>query len=155
MNIFVLDEDPVLAAQMLCDKHAPKMALEYAQLLCGVFPENSAPYKRTHYNHPCSLWARQSIQNYDWLIEHALETFNQYSFRFKREHKSFEVLAWCDSNKKILKFPQNKLTSFAVAMPEEFRLKGVVESYRNYYIKSKSRFAKWEKGVLAPEWYVL
>ena len=33
MNIFVLDSDPAIAAQMLCDKHVVKMILESAQLL--------------------------------------------------------------------------------------------------------------------------
>jgi len=34
MNIFVLDNDPVIAAQMMCDKHIPKMIVESAQMLC-------------------------------------------------------------------------------------------------------------------------
>ena len=33
MNIFVLDRDPYIAAQMHCDKHVIKMICEYAQLL--------------------------------------------------------------------------------------------------------------------------
>ncbi|WP_237342937.1 pyrimidine dimer DNA glycosylase/endonuclease V [Wolbachia endosymbiont of Folsomia candida] len=37
MNIFILHEDPVIAAQMLCDKHVVKMVLETAQLLSSVF----------------------------------------------------------------------------------------------------------------------
>ena len=34
MNIFVLDSDPVIAAQMMCDKHIPKMIVESAQMMC-------------------------------------------------------------------------------------------------------------------------
>ena len=33
MNIFVLDEDPTIAAQMQCDKHVVKMIVESAQML--------------------------------------------------------------------------------------------------------------------------
>jgi len=33
MNIFILDEDPVIAAQMQCDKHIPKMVVESGQML--------------------------------------------------------------------------------------------------------------------------
>ena len=33
MNIFILDEDPVIAARMLCDRHIPKMIVESAQML--------------------------------------------------------------------------------------------------------------------------
>ena len=32
MNIFVLDRDPVVAAQMQCDRHVVKMVLESAQM---------------------------------------------------------------------------------------------------------------------------
>ena len=34
MNIFVLDNDPVIAAQTQCDKHVVKMIVESAQMLC-------------------------------------------------------------------------------------------------------------------------
>jgi len=33
MNIFVLDSDPLIAAQMMCDKHIPKMIVESGQML--------------------------------------------------------------------------------------------------------------------------
>ena len=33
MNIFVLDSDPVVSAQMMCDKHIPKMIVESGQML--------------------------------------------------------------------------------------------------------------------------
>ena len=36
MNIFVLDKDPVVAAQMQCDKHVVKMITESAQMLSTV-----------------------------------------------------------------------------------------------------------------------
>ena len=34
MNIFVIDHDPVKAAEMQCDKHVVKMIVESAQILC-------------------------------------------------------------------------------------------------------------------------
>ena len=36
MNIFVLDEIPAVAAQMLCDCHLRKMCVETAHILSGV-----------------------------------------------------------------------------------------------------------------------
>mgnify|MGYP001364327535 CR=1 FL=1 len=33
MNIFELDENPLVCASMHCDKHVVKMPIEYAQLL--------------------------------------------------------------------------------------------------------------------------
>lgn len=119
MNIFILDENPVTAAQMLCDKHIVKMPLETAQLLSSVFSialkepnplvsitnQNiEVPYKLTHKNHPCSLWARQSKGNFDWLIKHGKELCIEYSLRYKRTHKSEEVIDWCNNNKDLLIF---------------------------------------------------
>ena len=70
MNIFVLDYDTKTCAQMHCDKHCVKMILETAQLLCGVHhminPTSTlqVPYKLSHRNHPCSIWARECLENY-------------------------------------------------------------------------------------------
>ena len=58
MNIFAVDKDAKKAAQQLCDKHVVKMILESAQMLCSIFED--APYKRAFYNHPCTIWARES-----------------------------------------------------------------------------------------------
>lgn len=33
MNLFILSTDPVIAAQMQCDKHVPKMIVESGQML--------------------------------------------------------------------------------------------------------------------------
>lgn len=57
MNIFYLSRDPVLCAEMHCDKHVVKMILETAQLLSTAHWElgSTAPYKPTHKNHPLAL----------------------------------------------------------------------------------------------------
>ena len=61
MNIFILDESPIISAQMQCDKHIVKMPLETAQMLCSVWHRygqaDRVPYKEAHRNHPCTLWA--------------------------------------------------------------------------------------------------
>ena len=36
MNIFYLHKDPIVAAQMSCDKHVVKMILEAGQMLCAA-----------------------------------------------------------------------------------------------------------------------
>ena len=61
MNIFVLHKDPTVAAQMLCDKHVPKMIVESAQMLSTVHrmldgepvkrPSKSGKTIQTYYNH--------------------------------------------------------------------------------------------------------
>ena len=42
MNIFVLDKDPVKAAQMHCDKHCVKMVLELYQQLGSALRRHGA-----------------------------------------------------------------------------------------------------------------
>ena len=82
MNIFYVELEPDAAARSLCDKHVVKMPLESAQMLCAPFA--TAPYKRVHYNHPCTVWARESKANYEWLLDHAFALLQEYTNRKRR-----------------------------------------------------------------------
>jgi hypothetical protein len=145
MNIFVLDENPELAAYYLCDEHIVKMCLETAQILSTV---SGGPYKSTHANHPCTIWARSGSDNYRWLVSHGLAIGCEYTARFGKEHKSAEVIrAICEPPPTV---PPGS-TPFALAMPDQFRVPGdAVASYRRYY-KSKS-FATWKRSP-RPFWW--
>lgn len=149
MNIFVLDEDPIKAAQMLCDKHICKMIVESCQLLCSVFYFNSnivPQYKLTHKNHPCAKWARLSKANFEWLLKHLRELLNQYTLRYYKKHKCEQVYNWINEHKIWLNFNYFKLTSFIQCMPDKYRYKDTVQAYKNYYIGEKLKFAKWKLG---------
>lgn len=148
MNIFFLDSSHRLAAQYQCDKHVVKMALESAQLLCCAFPQELVPYKHTHINHPCAIWARSSVANYMWLYHHALALCKEYSYRFGKEHACEAVI------KKLPKFKHNRkeFTKPALAMPDEFKKDSVVKSYREYYkYKAKTIDFRFTKRNI-PEW---
>lgn len=155
MNIFVLDYDVKRCAVYHNDKHVVKMILETAQLLCGVhhITDNSTepiPYKLSHKNHPCSIWCRESLSNYLWLCELGLELCKEYTFRYEKRHKSQDVIEWCIINK-----PQIQDIGFTTppkAMPEEYKVKDVVESYRNYYLGEKKSFSNW-KNRSVPYWF--
>ncbi len=150
MNIFVLDENPVIAANYACDKHVVKMILESAQMLCAVQPEGTAPYKRSFYNHPCTKWVRASTENYQWLIDHAMGLCAEYTRRYDKTHKSQRVIEWCNENRPEL--PIGILTEQPKCMPDHCKTESVVESYRQYYIIEKSYFAQWKDGNV-PKWY--
>ena len=156
MNIFFLDENPKLSAQYHVDKHVVKMILETAQLLCGVHHSINTsstlqvPYKLSHKNHPCAIWARESLSNYLYLCELGLELGKEYTYRYGKKHKSIEVIEWCIVNKPNI--IDIGFTKPAMAMPDEFKVDSVVKSYRNYYMGAKSDLASW-KNREKPFWF--
>ena len=154
MNIFILDKDVKKCAQYHCDKHVVKMILETAQLLCGVHHMTAhdtahVPYKLSHKNHPCSIWTRESLSNYIYLCELGLELCNEYTYRYGKRHKSLDVILWCIINRP--KISDKGFTEPAKAMPDEYKVEDVVESYRNYYRGAKMGFAVW-KNSHEPKW---
>ena len=152
MNIFKLDESPVVSAKYACDKHVVKMILESAQMLCSVQPEGTAPYKRTHYNHPCTKWVRESARNYEWLLLHAYALCDEYTRRYAKVHKTEAVIEWCDNNRPELS--NIEMTEQPTCMPDYCKTESVVDSYRKYYINEKAKFAKWKDGNI-PSWFII
>lgn len=152
MNIFILDKNPLLAARYQCDKHVVKMCLETAQLLCSAFSEGTAPYRRTHYNHPCSKWVRGSEANFIWLVNHGRALCNEYTLRYGKIHKSESVIEWCARNQSRLSFYQQQLTPFPRCIPDDCKHNSTILSYRKYYITHKKAFARWNHGP-KPWWW--
>lgn len=151
MNIFILDNCPIKSAKWQVDRHVVKMILETAQLLCSIFEPNTAPYKRTHYNHPCSIWARESYDNYKWLLTHGLALCDEYTNRYSKHHKSKEIIIWCANNVKPEMFSKSEKTEHPKCMPDYCKVDDAVMSYRNYYRTHKRHIATWKQN--RPEWY--
>ena len=155
MNIFFLDMDVKKCAKYHVDKHVVKMILETAQLLCGVHHTTplvtpQVPYKLSHKNHPCAIWTRESLSNYLYLCDLGLELCKEYTFRYGKTHKSQQVIEWCLDNKPNI--VDKGFTTPPKAMPDEYKVTDVVESYRNYYIGAKKDFAKWKNRDI-PDWF--
>ena len=153
MNIFVLDLEPKKCAVYHNDKHCIKQLLETAQLLCGVHhiteqaigqAIGQVPYKLSHKNHPCSIWARECLENYIWLCDLGMALAREYTHRYNKRHKSQAVIEWCYDN--LPNLPElGDITPFALAMPDECKIPGdVVGSYRKYYVMKKASFATWK-----------
>jgi hypothetical protein len=157
MNIFFLDYDPKIAAQSLCDKHCVKMILESAQIMSTAHrlngTENDIIYKKTHTKHPCVLWTLESLSNYKWLGEHAIEMCNEYTYRYEKQHKSKPILEWLIKNP--INIPDLGLTKAKLAMPLEFHEEDPVKAYRRYYVENKKVLIKctWKKRSI-PEWFL-
>lgn len=163
MNIFVLDLDPKIAARLHCDKHVPKMIVESTQMLTNAyysvskneqnikemfktFPRIDSygepkPYMISHYNHPCSIWVRKSLDNFEWLISLSHELCIEYTKRFGKRHVCQDYIEWFNDN--LPKIERKGLTSFATAMPLEYVTDNAVESYQKYYV-SKESYMKME-----------
>lgn len=155
MNIFVLDLDPVKCAKYHVNSHTTKMCVEYAQLLCGVHHMTDSkfeiPYKLSHKNHPCSIWARECIDNYVWLCQLGMALCKEYTYRYEKTHKSQAVIEWCYENLPRLR-KEKSITPFALAMPIECKVGDAVESYRTYYMVEKRGIATWKNREI-PFWY--
>lgn len=155
MNIFVLHKTPEGSAQYQCDKHVVKMVLETAQILCSVFYHNSIveniPYRLTHANHPCCVWARESRGNFEWLLNHFFALLSEYNTRYGKAHKCGVIYWWIVGNKDSLVFDKEEQTAFVQCMPEQYKGLDAVEAYRNYYNGDKLGFAKWRYSR-KPEW---
>jgi hypothetical protein len=151
MNIFILEHDPVRSAQSQCDKHVVKMILETAQMLCTIAHRQGfdAPYRATHSKHPCTIWAGESRENWDWLIKHGLALCEEYTERYGKIHKSRQHIEWCKSLNAGL--PSKGLSPFAQAMPVQYKDKCAVTAYRAYYKGEKSGFATWKRNK--PKWW--
>jgi len=179
---------------MMCDKHNPKMVVESAQMMASALRRHGAtdedmpltksgtPYKGGYQHHPCTVWAGENQENFDWLADHAYRLLCEYWERFGKEHAcTIPIMHMYDME---LDLPEGELTPFALAMPDEYRptepstslldndtfaKQGVgfnsdnemiithadgKDAVQAYraYYHSKT-FAKWEKGTPAPSWW--
>jgi len=161
VNIFYFDECPTISAEAQPDKMLVKMPLETAQMLCTAHREldgdewadKQGLYKRAYWNHPCTIWARESSSNYSWLYKHFLALGLEYEYRYGRKHASVVKL-----EEPLSKMPDNithtSLTPLAQAMPEEYKNEDAIIAYRDYCINEK-HYAKWERNRTKPIWWTV
>ena len=143
------------------------MAIETAQLLYTAHwatggqpsgPKKLTPYKQTHVNHPCAIWARESKANYKWLAKLGIAIAHEYGIRYHKIHACTPHLKWLSEN--LPNIQAEDMTDFPMCFygkdPVKHNLCLVpgdpVQSYRNYYKMDKARFAKW-KYTRNPSWW--
>jgi hypothetical protein len=163
MNIFYLDRDPVIAAQMHCDKHCIKMILESAQMLSTAhrvldgdeYANKMGLYKLAHKNHPSTIWVRSSELNYRWLWEHYVALMDEYTYRYDKTHATSRLRDALDKTPDNMPAIQLTDTPWAAppqCMPDYCKGDDAVLAYQTYYIVEKSGFAKWKRRDI-PEWF--
>ena len=180
MNLFILDTDPVKAAQLQCDKHVVKMIVESAQMLSTAHrmldgrlearPSKSGKtivkywklpdkredvlYKAVHIGHPCTVWTMESSQNYNWHLIHFAALCDEYTYRYDKVHATEALKPYLVNTPNNIKV--SKITPFKLAMgsnPECINEADPVGSYRKFYETKKDRFKMaWTRRDI-PEWF--
>ena len=163
MNIFYLDENPEIAAQMHCDKHVVKMILESAQMLSTahrvidgeVVGDRKGLYKTAHKNHPSTIWTRTNNENYEWLWTLMYALMKEYGRRYKKHHATERLNGPLFEPPNNIHWNRRGGTSFTdppQCMPDHCKNEDTVSAYHKYYILEKSNFATWKRRD-KPEWF--
>lgn len=167
MNIFITSLDPIQCAKDHCVVHQTKMIVEYAQLLStahhvmGTSLNKFDLYAQTHANHPCAIWVRESLANYRYTLELALELCKLYSKRTARRHASQDILELLRTPPLLSKFEMGDIiTRHAQAMPDKYKNSDVTVAYTKYLIDKYIDWinhprpinVRWNKGC-TPSWY--
>jgi len=172
MNLFILALHPKEIAQAMMDKHVVKIILEAVQVLCTAKrvlspgdPINEKLYRITHVNHPVSKWCRASKANFVWTLNLIEAMHDEWKYRFpknaEKTHKSVHVARLLrDHMPPDSAFPTLQKTPFALAMPDQYKIKmengeyDAVASYRAYYMSpDKQKIASWKDNRGRPAWY--
>jgi len=166
MNIFAVNEDPIIAARNLPDKLVVKMPSESAQMLCPwAFKQHNALISKPDggfygtkgfAHHPCTLWQYEDPANVAWLLLHAFGLCAAYTERYSKNHgilpALFQLAQLYEEKHGLPSEHFKHHTPFALAMPVQFKNEDDrVGSYRNYINKSKG-YAVW-RYTKPPDWW--
>jgi len=111
-------------------------------------------YKACHFNHPSTVWTRESKANYQWHYKHFIALCDEYTYRYGKVHST-------DTKLRIAlqqiptNIPEKHMTPFKLAMGSnpECMLEDAVESYRRFYETKQKRFTMvWTKRPV-PKWF--
>lgn len=142
MNIFASYECPIESAKAMCDKHVIKQILESAQMLCTahtVLDGVQKKYKPTHSNHTCSIFVRQSKENYNWLYRHLQALCEEYSYRTGKVHATSSLLEELKTTPKTL-----VTTSFRLILCAcQTNIKRLLTFTKNYRLYLAHKIKDW------------
>ena len=114
MNLFLLSINAGTAAADLCDQHVGKMMIELAQMLycahhiinpssleeilsiynasLGTTPLKA--YRKTHDNHPMSIWIRYHPYHYNWACQYGIIMGKEWLLRYGKRHNQWLSWVW-------------------------------------------------------------
>lgn len=112
---------------------------------------NDIFYNATHINHPSAVWVRESVENYNWLVDHLFALADEYTYRYGKRHATMAKLGY------EIQSPPHGLrdwdwTKPPSCMDECFTVgDDTVANYRNYYKYGKADLHNWTKRS-PPDW---
>jgi len=163
MNIFYTEDCPIECSLHHCDIHVNKMIIEYSQLLSTAHHVlddlgRDDIMKKTHENHPCAIWVRESHQHYDYVYRLLFNLHNLYSMSHElKAHASSRFLSALEKSPNNI--PAGCFVEPPQCMPEKFQQNDTKQAYMdylNYKFKewlvptNKARPATWYLGQ--PDW---
>jgi len=159
----------------MVDKHVVKMILETAQLLSTAhrlldgtesidtssgrkkraytLPDDrdTILYSATHINHPSAVWARQAVENYNWLVDHLFALGTEYTYRYGKQHLTITKLGVPIASPP-LNLKEWDMTPMPSCMDEQYKIgEDPIANYRNYYKYGKASMHSWKKREV-PVW---
>ena len=155
MNIFVTSKCPVKSAEYLDNKRVNKMILESCQMLSTAInlAGGKGLYKSCHINHPCSVWVRESLENFLWLWAHMEALQDEYHKVSGKVHKSYRVFTESNILSQAMELlPSKGLTPFANCAANSEKgvsYKHIDDTVLAYKLYLNDR---WDTDKLEPKW---
>lgn len=126
------------------------------------YQRDSLVYHAGYVNHPCTVWCRSTLGNYQWLAMHGRQLCEEFKYRYMKTHKTEPLMDFLLNNPPVRITQDIAVENFALAMPDSYKLSfgadgeplPEVEKYRNFYVQEKSRFAYWKDLNNVPMWYI-
>lgn len=141
MNIFVLDEDPRKAAEMLCDRHVVKMCVETAQILSGVMLRRGMELyedmpKPQNLNHPVIV-AADNDNAINWVLDYNIALLDEFQYRFAKKHAYHDVAMVYIIELMTLFFKTSCKDLAKCCGDLDVEKLDIVSAYRRYYTEVK------------------
>ena len=102
--------------------------------------KDGTPYKTekgAFRNHPCTVWANESIINAWWLVAHGMALCEEYTYRYDKVHSCEKTILEAGS---IIPFTMERPKSFVRAMPDVLKNNIAISTFTAYkeYLRSKT-----------------
>jgi hypothetical protein len=161
MNLFILDENPRLAAAGLDDKRIGKALMECTQMMSVAVEKHGDPNdlqygpemlcRPTHQTNPVTLWVGETYENFMWTLNYADALRSEYTLRFGSQHASGYRLPYLGGYRDCL--PAGGLLPFVNqaknrSLGLDFSYLIVPLSYRQYLM------SRWVTDKRRPEYTV-